>query len=70
MKFYSFDIETIPNPAIPEDCIPQFDPETVKHGNTKDPEKRKAKEDEERAKFQENLIKTMSLDPALSVVCT
>lgn len=70
MKFYSIDIETIPNPNIPPDCIPQFDPETVKYGNVKDPAKRQAKEDEEKAKFEENLVKTMSLDPALCVVCT
>ena len=70
MKFYAFDIETIPNQMIPAECIPKFDPESVKHGNTKDPEKRKAKEDEERAKFEDGLTKTMSLDPAMCSVCT
>lgn len=70
MDFFAIDIETIPNQLIQDSCLPQFDPESVKHGNTKDPDKRKAKEDEERAKFEQSKAKTMSLDPAYCSVCT
>ena len=65
MKIACFDIETIPHQNLPENTAPVFDPLTVKHGRTKDPEKRQAKEDEERAKFDNGLAKKMSLHPDL-----
>lgn len=43
MKIGALDIETIPSQEIPEDAIPKFDPDDVKLGNTKDPEKVAAK---------------------------
>ena len=70
MDFLAFDIETIPNQLLPEDCKPQFDPAGVKPGNTKDPIKIKAKEDDARQAFEAGVVKTMSLDPALCSVCT
>ena len=70
MDFIAFDLETIPNQLLPDNCKPEFDPADVKYGNTKDPVKRQAKEDEERSKFDEKLIKKMSLDPSLCSICT
>jgi hypothetical protein len=68
MQIYCFDIETIPNQTLPPGVTPEFDPTTVKHGNTKDPAKRTAKEATERAKFNNALTKKMSLDPDLCEV--
>ena len=70
MDFIAFDLETIPNQLLPEGCKPEFDPESVKYGNTKDPVKMQAKEDAEREKFNDALSKKMSLDPSLCSVCT
>jgi 3'-5' exonuclease len=70
MEIACFDIETIPHQNLPENVKPEFDPKSVKHGNTKDPTKRAAKESAERAKFNNTIIKTMSLHPDLcEVVC-
>lgn len=65
MEIACFDIETIPNQNLPENVTPQFDPKTVKHGRTKDPEKRQTKENEEQSKFDSSLSKKMSLHPDL-----
>ena len=70
MNYLAFDIETIPNQLLPVECMPVFDPEEVKHGNTKDPVKRAAKEAEEKEKFDASISKTMSLDPAFCSICT
>ena len=64
------DCETIPNQSLPAECIPQFDPLSVKHGQTKNPAKRDAKEAAERAKFNNALSKKMSLHPDLCEVVT
>lgn len=64
------DLETTPHQNLPEGVTPQFDPSTVKHGNTKDQAKRDAKEAAERAKFDHSVDKQMSLDADLcQVVC-
>jgi predicted PolB exonuclease-like 3'-5' exonuclease len=70
MKICAFDIETIPDRNLPQECIPVFDPESVKYGNLKDPIKRAAKAEEERLKFEEGKIKTMSVDPDMLEICT
>lgn len=70
MKILGFDIETIPCRTMPEECIPKFDPDTVKYGNTKDPAKKQEKEREARQEFDNGLVKTMSVDPDLCEVCT
>jgi len=70
MKYLAFDIETIPNQLLPKQCIPIFDPESIKYGNTKDPAKRMIKEKEELEKFNASITKTMSLDPAFCSICT
>ncbi len=70
MLISCFDVETIPNQNLPGGVTPEFDPSTVKHGRTLDPEKRQAKEAAERAKFDNGLVKKMSLHPDLcEVVC-
>lgn len=69
MKILCLDIETIPNQSLPADCLPQFDPDSVKLGNIKDPAKIQAKIDEEHKKWAENLDKQMSLDPAFAQLC-
>ena len=70
MEIAVFDIETIPAQNLPDGVAPKFDPSTVKHGNTKDPEKRKAKEAQAKAIFYNGLDKTMSLHPDLcEVIC-
>lgn len=70
MKICAFDIETIPDRNLPVECIPVFDPESVKYGNLKDPIKRAAKAEEERAAFENGKIKTMSVDPDMLEICT
>jgi len=70
MIIATFDIETVPSTNLPTEIIPQFDPSTVKHGNTKDIAIRDAKEAKARAIFNAGLTKTMSLHPDLcEVVC-
>ena len=56
------DIETIPNQNLSDDKKPQFDPNTVKLGNVKDPDKRKEKIDQARKQFEEGLTKKMSIE--------
>lgn len=70
MIIAGFDIETIPNQRIPEACKPQFDPDEVKLGNTKDPAKVEAKIAEARDSFQDSMIKKMSTTPSLAQICT
>ena len=68
MRVAVIDIETVPEETSP--VKPEFDPTTIKYGNTKDPEKREAKEAAERAKFNHSLTKKMSLHPDMcQVVC-
>jgi len=69
-NFCCADIETVPNPDLPKECIPQFDPDSVKLGNLKDKDKIEAKIEEARQEFDRGLVKKMSLDPDLCrVVC-
>ncbi len=70
MKYLTLDIETIPHQNLPEGCTPQFDPNTVKYGNTKDEGKRAAKYTQAKQAFDGKINKRMSLDPALCQVCT
>jgi DNA polymerase elongation subunit (family B) len=58
---HAFDIETIPN----EDIIPNLPPPEVAYRNAKDPEKRKAKEEEAKQKQLEKL----GLSPLTGRVC-
>ena len=70
MKFCVYDIETIPSSTLPEGIKPEFDPESVKLGNTKDAQKVVEKIDKAKAEFDQSLDKKMSLDPDLcEVVC-
>jgi len=69
MQISVIDCETVPNTNLPAGTIPQFDPDSVKVGNIKDPEKVKAKVAKERAVFNNSLIKKMSLHPDLCEVC-
>lgn len=70
MNFATFDIETIPSTTLPEGVTPEFDPDTVKVGNIKDPVKAKGKIGQAKLDFDEALNKKMSLDPDLcEVVC-
>lgn len=70
MEIFGFDIETIPCQIIPAECLPQFDPGSVAHGNTTDPAKRKTKELREREKFNNTITKKMSISPDLCQLCT
>jgi len=69
MIISAFDIETIPNQTLPENCIPQFDPSEIKHGNS-GPDKRAEKEAMLREQFESKRDKTMSVSPALAQICT
>ena len=70
MKYCVYDIETIPCQSLPEGVKPEFDPESVKLGNTKDAQKVVEKIDKAKAEFDQSLDKKMSLDPDLcEVVC-
>lgn len=70
MKFCCFDIETIPCQSLPKSVRPEFDLNSVKLGNIKDPVKAGEKIDGARKEFDEALDKKMSLDPDLcEVVC-
>lgn len=70
IKFAVFDIETIPGQSLPQDLIPQFDPDSVKVGNIKDQVKIDEKIETAQKEFEEGLSKKMSLDPDLcEVVC-
>jgi DNA polymerase elongation subunit (family B) len=69
-KFFSvIDVETIPNPGLPPECLPQFDESTVKLGNLQDRFKIQAKIDEARAAWEIGQDKRCSVDPDLCMVC-
>jgi len=69
-NFCCADIETVPNWDLPKECIPQFDPDSVKLGNLKDKDKIEAKIEDAQQEFDKGLVKKMSLDPDLCrVVC-
>jgi len=68
MKTITFDIETIPRQNLPEGVRPEFDPDSVKLGNVKDPSKIDDKIQKAREEFVEGLDKKMSLDPDLCEV--
>ena len=70
MRILGFDLETLPNLSIPENCKPIFDESDIKLGNLKDPVKIAAKMEEERALFDQKLCKKMSTDPTLCQLCT
>ena len=65
-----FDIESIPDRSLPEDCRPQFDPDSVAMGNTTDPVKVQAKIDKAREAFGPDAIKKMSVNPDMLEICT
>ena len=69
MEIIAIDIETIPHQGLPDECMPKFDPSSVKTGNC-GPEKAKAKIDAAEKKWKTALTKKMSLDPTLCQVCT
>lgn len=63
----TFDIETIAKPlAELESLIPEFDPESVKFGNTKDEAKRAVMVEEAKKKHRENFIRDAALNPVTS----
>lgn len=63
----TFDIETIAKPlAELEALIPEFDPESVKFGNTKDEAKRAVMVEEARKKHRETFIRDAALNPVTS----
>lgn len=69
MRIFAFDLETIPNQSIPDECKPAFNPSSVKTGNIKDPVKIQEKIKEQEQVFIDGLSKTMSIDPALCQLC-
>jgi predicted PolB exonuclease-like 3'-5' exonuclease len=69
MTWATFDIETIPLQNLPDELRPRFDEASVKLGNLKDRFKIQEKMDEERAKFEASVDKTMGTDPDLCLVC-
>jgi predicted PolB exonuclease-like 3'-5' exonuclease len=70
MIIAGFDIETMPNIRISEECRPKFDPDDVKLGNLKDQVKIDAKLKDAEANFRENSVKKMSVTPSLAQLCT
>ena len=68
MKFCVYDIETMPCQSLPEGVKPEFDLDTVKVGNIKDPTKIQEKIDSAKNDFRDALDKKMSLDPDLCEV--
>lgn len=59
-----WDLETVPLPiAELTAAIPEFDPEAVKYGNAKDPEKRAAILANAEAKHRTDFIENAALDP-------
>ena len=69
MLICGLDIETLPNLFIPKEAIPQFDPSEVKTGNM-GLEKAQEKIEKVKSEFNDKLVKTMSIDPALAQLCT
>lgn len=70
MLIGGFDVETIPSQDIPKELRPQFDPSTVKLGNTKDPFKVEAKIVAGKKDFEAGINKKMATDSMLCQVCT
>jgi len=69
-KICSFDLETIPAQNIHPDCVPKFDPDSVKLGQRKDPLKIQEFLRGEEEKFNSEVVKKMSLDPYLcQILC-
>lgn len=62
MSYLILDIETIPNEASD---IPTFDPDSVRVGNIKDPDKIAEKIEEAKRQFESGMTKTMSLSSNL-----
>lgn len=63
----TFDIETIAKPLTElEALIPEFDPESVKFGNTKDEAKRAVMVEEARKKHRDTFIRDAALNPVTS----
>lgn len=69
IPFISLDIETIPRPDLPPECMPQFDEASVSLGNLKDPAKIRDKVEAARARFDRTLETKLSTDPDLLMVC-
>lgn len=67
-RFVVIDVETVPNPNLPPECLPEFDESTVKLGNLTDRFKIQAKIDEGRAKWEAGQDKRCSVDPDLAMV--
>ena len=65
MKFYAFDIETIPAEDIPSRCLPKFDPSEVNIPANWGQEAREKKIAQEEKRFLETLAKKRSTDPLL-----
>jgi predicted PolB exonuclease-like 3'-5' exonuclease len=66
MQNYLFiDVETIPDQNIPEKLKPAFNPDSVKLGNVKDPERVKAKIISAGIEFETGLTKKMSVSSDL-----
>jgi DNA polymerase elongation subunit (family B) len=66
--FACLDLETIPHPGLPPECVPLFDENSVSLGNLKDPLKIDAKINDARAKFEASIPKIMATDPDLCMV--
>jgi hypothetical protein len=69
MDYAVLDIETIPDQALPEACIPKFDESEVKLGNLKDQLKIREKIEQARVGWEEDLGKKMSFDRDLCQLC-
>jgi hypothetical protein len=64
MNTVIFDVETVPLPASELiSAIPPFNPEDVKYGNAKDPEKRAAILANAETRHREDFIRDAALDP-------
>jgi hypothetical protein len=64
MSVTIWDIETVPLPASElAAAIPPFNPEDVKYGNAKDPEKRAAILANAETRHREDFIRDAALDP-------
>ena len=63
------DIETRPDVALVAKNTKAFDPESVKLGNTKDPDKVDAKIAQAEAKYWEDAYGKAALDPHTSTIC-
>ena len=69
-EFAVLDLETIPNPNLPEDCWPKFNEADVAiPANWKDPFKISEKIEQAKQKFEQDVDKTMSVNPDFCMVC-